>query len=152
MGAEAGTMSSVRNNASVHETTFDMQAWSGWMIFAGLVLLVAGTMRIFDSIWAFTYQGSVPDNLEHALFGHSLSTYGWLWLVVGIVLFVSGAAVMIRSQVARWIGVFAGALGAVSAIWWMPYYPVWSLAYIALGVLVIYALVAHGQRTSVVDS
>ena len=151
MGAEAGTMTSVRNNASVHETRFDMKAWSGWMIFAGLVLLVAGTMRIFDSIWAFTYQGSLPDNLEHDLFGHSLSTYGWLWLVVGIVLFVSGVAVMVRSQIARWIGVFAGALGAVSAIWWMPYYPVWSLAYIALGVLVIYALVAHGQPTSPVD-
>jgi hypothetical protein len=51
------------------------------------------------------------------------------------------------SQVARWVGIAAGAIGAVSAIWWMPYYPIWSLTYIAIGGLVIYALVAYGDRS-----
>ena len=50
------------------------------------------------------------------------------------------------SQVARWVGVFAGAVMAISAIWWMPYYPIWSLTYIALGGAVIYGLTAHGGR------
>ncbi|HVX20742.1 MAG TPA: hypothetical protein VHB02_05295 [Acidimicrobiales bacterium] len=144
MAAEVGTTTRM-GGASPDDVGLGLEAWSGWLIFAGLVLLVAGTMRIFDSVWAFTYNGTLPENLDHALFGRSLSTYGWLWLVVGIVLFVSGCAVMVRSPVARWIGVFAGALGAVSAIWWMPYYPVWSLVYIGLGILVIYALVAHWQ-------
>ena len=40
----------------------------------------------------------------------------------------------------------AGAIAAISAVWWMPYYPIWSLTYIGLGGLVIYALVAHGSR------
>ncbi len=42
------------------------------------------------------------------------------------------------------MGIAAGAIGAISAIWWMPYYPIWSLTYIALGVIVIYALAAYG--------
>jgi hypothetical protein len=53
-------------------------------------------------------------------------------------------AVMSRSQIGRWVGVAAAAIGAISAIWWMPYYPIWSLTYIGLGVVVIYALVAYG--------
>jgi hypothetical protein len=124
----------------------------GWLIFAGVVLMTAGIMRLFDSIWAFSYKGTVPDNLQNALLGHSLNTYGWVWLGIAVVLFLSGMAVMTRSQVARWIGIAAGAIGAISAIWWMPYYPVWSLAYIALGVLVIYALAAHGQKEPALHS
>jgi hypothetical protein len=118
----------------------------GWLVFAGILLMLAGTMRFFDAIWAWTYSGPVPGNLQSALLGHSLTTYGWVWLFIAIILFVSGLAVMVRSQFARWIGIFAAAIGSISAIWWMPYYPVWSLTYIFMGILVIYGLAAHGQR------
>ena len=55
---------------------------------------------------------------------------------------------MARSQFSRWIGIFAGAVMAISAVWWMPYYPVWSLVYIFIGVLLIYGLAAHGSKES----
>jgi hypothetical protein len=116
----------------------------GWVIFAAIVLAVAGVMRIFDAIWAFRYHGVLPQNLEDALFGTSLKTYGWVYLIVGIILIVCAAAVMGGSQLGRWVGIAAGAIGAITAIWWMPYYPIWSLTYIALGVIVTYALAAYG--------
>jgi hypothetical protein len=43
-----------------------------------------------------------------------------------------------------WVGIAAGAIGWISAIWWMPYDPVWSLTYVAIGALVICALAADG--------
>ena len=64
------------------------------------------------------------------------------------VLIGAGLLVLTGSQVGRWIGIVAGAIGSISAIWWMPYYPVWSLAYVAIGALVIYALVLHGGRAT----
>jgi hypothetical protein len=120
----------------------------GWLVFAGIALMVAGVMRLFDAIWAWRVNAhsNLHENLEDAIFGRSISTYGWLWLVVAIILFLAGLAVMARNQIARWVGVFAGALAAISAIWWIPYYPVWSLVYIGIGVLVVYGLVAHGGR------
>jgi hypothetical protein len=121
----------------------------GWMIFAAVALGVAGIMRIFDAIWAFRYHGAVPENLQNALWGTTLKNYGWLWLIVGIILILCAFGVLARSQVSRWIGVFAGAVAAISAIWWMPYYPIWSLTYIGVGIFVIYALVAHGSREPV---
>ena len=107
-------------------------------------------MRVFDAIWAFRYHGVLPSNLEDAIFGHSLKTYGWVYIVVAAILILSALAIiMSRSQIGRWIGVAAGAIMAISAIWWTPYYPIWSLTYIAIGVFVIYALAAHGAREEV---
>ena len=78
----------------------------GWVVFAAIVLGVAGIMRIFDAIWAFRYHGALPENLEGAIFGHSLKTYGWLYLVVAAVLIVCvvpGVSAGRRS--ARWAGI-----------------------------------------------
>ena len=120
---------------------------SGWLTFSGVLLIVAGVMRVFDAIWAFRYNGQVVDNLHDAIFGHSLTAYGWIWLIVGVVLILAGFLVMtpvgLAAQISRWIGVVAAAALAITAISWMPYYPIWSLGYIALAVVVIYGLLAH---------
>jgi hypothetical protein len=118
----------------------------GWILFAAIVLGVAGIMRVFDAIWAFRYHGTLPQNLENAIFGHSLTTYAWIYLIVAAILIVSAFAVLQRSQIGRWVGIIAGAILSISAIWWIPYYPIWSLVYIGVGILVIYALVAYGSR------
>ena len=126
--------------------TFTDEGPSGWLTFAAIVLAVAGVMRIFDAIWAFRHDSALPNGLEDAIFGRSLDTYGWIYLIVAAVLLVSSYFVYQAQQFARWFGVGAAGLAAISAVWWMPYYPVWSLTYIALGSLVVYALVAHGSR------
>ena len=126
------------------------QSGGGWTFCAAVVLGIAGIMRVFDAIWAFRYHGVLPENLENAIFGHSLKTYGWVYLVVAAILILSALAIiMSRSQIGRWIGVAAGAIMAISSIWWMPYYPIWSLTYIGIGVFVVYALAAHGARDEV---
>ena len=51
---------------------------------------------------------------------------------------------MARSQLARWIGYIAAVIGGLSAMTWMPYYPIWSLTYVAMAVLVFYALARYG--------
>ena len=113
-------------------------------MFAAIVLGVAGIMRIFDAIWAFRYHGVLPGNLEAAIFWHSLKTYGWVtswWLPCS-----SYARSWCSAVAKRWAGIAAGAVGCISAIWWIPFYPIWSLTYIAIGVLVIYALAAYGGK------
>jgi len=122
---------------------------SGWRFFAGTVLGIAGIMRFFDAIWAWRYHGAVPNDLEAAIFGHSLKTYGWVYFIVAIILIASSFGVIVGSQLSRWIGIIAGGILAISSIWGMPYYPIWSLTYIAIGALVIYALVAYGGRDAV---
>ena len=88
----------------------------GWLFFAGTVLGLAGIMRIIDAIWAFTYKGALPENLKDGVLGSNLKHYGWAWLIVGAILIVSSFLVIVRSQLARWIGMIAAGIAAISAI------------------------------------
>ena len=86
---------------------------SGWLFFAGTILGLAGFMRIIDSIWAFRYNGAIPDGLKDGVLGDNLNNYAWTWLIVGILLILSSFAVLTRSQFARWVGLFAAAIGGL---------------------------------------
>ena len=121
---------------------------AGWLFFAGTILGLAGLMRILDSIWAFRYHGALPDGLQNSLFGSDLKNYAWVWLGVGIILIVSSFLILVRSQFARWIGYFAAVIGGLSAMTWMPYYPIWSLTYVAIAVMTFYALARYGGRAT----
>jgi hypothetical protein len=107
-------------------------------------------MRILDGIWAVGYNGPVVDDLHDAVFGHSLTTYAWIWLLVGIVLIASGFLVAsntpLATRVRRWIGIVVAGIAAITAATWMAYYPVWSLSYIGLSVLVICGLAVHFEE------
>ena len=124
------------------------QRGEGWVTFAAIILFLGGIMKVFDAIWAFSYHGVVPVNLQGAVFGHTLKTYGWIDLAVAAILILCAAAVMGGSEVGRWAGIVAGAIGAIDAIWWMPYYPIWGFTYIVLGVLVIYGLAVYGGKAT----
>jgi len=148
-------MSSTQMNQAAAVTTDDRleiyndeSAGMGWLFFAGTVLGLAGIMRIIDALWAFRYNGALPENLKDSVLGDNLTTYGWVFLLVGILLIMCSFLVLVRSQFARWIGMIGAGLLTISAVTWMPYYPVWSLMYVGVGVLVIYALAAHGGRVA----
>jgi hypothetical protein len=70
----------------------------------------------------------LSENIEGAIFGTSLK--------ISAALIVHAFLVLSGSRVDRWAGIVADAMGCI-AIWWMPYYPIWSLTYIALSALVI---------------
>ena len=118
------------------------------------MLIIAGIMRVIDAIWAFGYHGAIPDDLKDAILGHSLKTYGWIWLIAGVILIAAGVLVLgpgdrPSAEISRWIGIIAAALAAISAIFVMPYYPVWSLIYIAIAIMVIYGLSArYGEQAA----
>jgi hypothetical protein len=120
---------------------------SGWLTFVGVVLIVTGVMRTLDSIWAFHYNGTPVDKLHGAVLGHSLTTYAVIFLIVGIISVVAGYLVMrpgsLSAEVSRRAGMGVAGFNVILALSWMPYYPVWSLLYIAMGIVIIYALVVH---------
>jgi hypothetical protein len=122
---------------------------SGWLTFSAVILVFAGLMKVFDSIWAFRTKGQLAGELVsggtgHATLGATISNYGWYWLFLGVVLILAGFAVIGGSQVGRWIGIIAAAVGAIGTMAWMPYYPIWALTYFIIAILVMYGLAAHG--------
>ena len=119
---------------------------SGWLAFAAVLLIFTGVMRVFDAIWAFRYNGAIPDHLSDSVFGDNLDNYGWISLVVAAILLFAGFGVLSRLQFARWIGIIAAGIAGLSAITWVWYYPIWSLIYVILAVMIMYALIIYGGR------
>jgi hypothetical protein len=116
----------------------------GWLLFAAIVLMTAGVMRIFDALWAFDKDDELTTNLQVLLFDDSLDAYGWIWLVVGALLVVAGFGVLSGSQPARWFGIFMAAISAISAFLWIYAFPIWSLVSVLISIGVIYALATYG--------
>jgi hypothetical protein len=122
----------------------------GWRMFAATILIFAGIMKLFDSIWAFRSKADLPNSqFVDATLGNSIKNYGWYWLVLGVILLLAGFLVLQRSQFARWIGIIASILTAIGSMAWMPYYPIWALVYVGLAVAVIYALAMYGGREDI---
>lgn len=122
---------------------------AGWLLFSSVMLMMGGVMRIIDALWAFDKDDEIGENLQVILWDDNLTAYGWMWLIVGILLIVSGFGVLSGSEMARWFGIFMAAIAAISSMLWIYAYPIWSLVSTAIAVMVIYGLAAYGGRDNV---
>jgi hypothetical protein len=118
---------------------------NGWLAFAATVLVVSGIFKIFGALWAFKYDDELSHEVQTFLFEHDLIAWSWVWLIVGIVV---GMAVVTGSEIARYVGIFAAAVAAVTFLPWIYYKPTWTVLSVTLVILVIYGLAAHGGRRS----
>ena len=116
----------------------------GWLTFAGVLLLVVGTVNFIEGVAAIGNAHFFVGN-THYVFG-SLNTWGWVALCIGVIQWAVGLGVFVRNQLARWIGVAILSLNSISALLMMPAYPFWSLTIFAMDMLAIYALVAYGKH------
>lgn len=80
---------------------------------------VAGIMPIFDDL-GLPLPRSAADQARRCDLRDQPQDYGWIYLVVAAVLIVCAFLALNRSQLGRWVGIVAGAIGCVSAIRWMP--------------------------------
>jgi hypothetical protein len=124
----------------------DYARGTGWIVFAASILAIGGAFKIFDAIWAFMYDDEVAEPVQTILFEGDLTSWGWVWLTVGILLIVTGAAVATGSQWARWVGIVAASVTAIAVMPWIYFQPLWTMLSVLLMILVIYALAAHGAR------
>jgi hypothetical protein len=111
---------------------------TGWWVFAGTLLLIAGVLNI---IWGIAAIGDAKFFIADQKFIiSSLHTWGWVTLIIGVLQMVAGFSLFSGGGFGRWIGMFAAALSAISALLSIPAYPFWSLCIFALAIIVLYEL------------
>lgn len=121
----------------------------GWAMFAAIMLMIAGMFQIIAGIVALvddTWYVKLPNYTLEL----DITTWGWIHLIAGIVLILAGAGILTGNLAARIVGVIAASLSAIANFAFLPYYPVWSIAIIAVNVTVIWALTAHGRDVEMV--
>jgi hypothetical protein len=121
---------------------------SGWIGFAGIMLIIVGALDIINGLWALDHKDVGGKAVENSslLYEGKLETWGWIFLVWGILLLIAGFLVFGRSQFGRWIGVLAATISIIVNMTWIFAYQEAALIPILLGVLVLYALVVYGGR------
>ena len=127
--------------ARVYES-YEDEAGNGWVTFAGVLLLILGTLNVIEGIAAIGNAHFFVANTHYII--SSLNTWGWVALCIGALQLLVGLAVFIKNQFARWTGVIALGLNAIAQLLMMPAYPLWSLCIFTIDILAIYGLIAYG--------
>jgi uncharacterized membrane protein HdeD (DUF308 family) len=111
---------------------------SGWWVFAGILLIVAGILNIIWGIAAIGDSKFFTDSGTYIISG--LHTWGWIMLILGVLELVAAFSLFAGGEFGRWFGIFVAAFNAVAALLSIPGYPFWSLAVFALSIIIVYKL------------
>jgi hypothetical protein len=121
----------------------------GWVV--GIVFFVAIMMFINGFAQFFAGLAAVLGNVPYAYTSSeqvlelSLTAWGWIQLVLGLVVAGAGVMLLTGQRWARVVAIVLAALSAISNFFVVAQYPFWALLFIMLDILVIYALTAHSQ-------
>jgi hypothetical protein len=116
----------------------------GWIMFASIMLLVAGTWNLIDGILAI---GSSRVYVGHQAFVFSdLKTWGWIITVLGALQLLAAFSIMAGNAFGRWFGIGAASLNAIGQLFFVPAYPWWSISMFTIDILIIYGLAVYGGK------
>ena len=125
---------------------------TGWIIFAGIVMIIAGANMFINGLWALHASSAVAARFKDTLLfsDSNLDTWGWIYVIVGGIVFLAGIFVFLRQRWAVMVGILAATVQAIFAFFWIfsPYWP-GALMIILVDLLVLHALVAYGDRGDV---
>ncbi len=126
-----------------------MREGEGWIVFAWIMLFVAGVMGVIDGIMALSQSSFFTAYGAHYV-ASNLKTWGWVALIIGIVEIAAAFSVMRGGNFGRWTGIIIAALSMFIWLFWIPIVPFWALLIMLLDVLVIYGLAVYGgeRRTA----
>ena len=119
---------------------------AGWLAFAATLLVMSGGFKVLDALWAFKFDDDIKDEMQTVLFAHDPGAWGWLWLVLGVLLIAAGFAVAKGAQWARWFGVVVAGVSLLFNYVWIYFQPIWTLVSTGVLLAVLYALIVYGGR------
>ena len=129
----------------------DEAAGYGWRSFAGIMIIIVGCLNIIDGLVAVIN----ANRIQGVVNGHTtlpittnVQTWGWVVLIVGVVMVFAGFAIFAGATWARVVGVFVAGANLLVQFTYLGHYPFWSFTMILVDVLIIYGLVVHGRPES----
>jgi hypothetical protein len=117
----------------------------GFTVFAAIMMLMVGVFQALQGLIAI-FENEFYVQTRNYLFQFDATTWGWIHLVLGLLVAFAGWGLLSGQTWARVVGITLAALSATANFLFIPYYPFWSLLIITLDIFVIWALTAHGRE------
>ena len=128
----------------------DVTGWVGWVYFAAFLLILNGSFQTIMGIIAlFNSQVYAVVNDTVVLF--NIATWGFVHMLLGIILIAAGSALFTGRLWARIVGVIVATVSILSQLMFISAYPFWSIIAIIIDFAVIYALTVHGAEAAFTD-
>ena len=121
--------------------------WVGWIMFAAFMLITVGAFNVIDGLVAI-FKDEVFVTTGNRLIAFDLTTWGWITLLFGAAQLLAGVALFRGSGWARPVAVVLVILNAIAQLTFLTAFPVWATIVIAMDVLVLWALIVHGDEVS----
>lgn len=116
----------------------------GLTMFAGIIMMLLGVMHILWGLSAVIkdhFFVAAPDQL----IAINVTGWGWIHLILGVVVFVAGYSLFGGAVWARTVAVILASISGIGNFLSIPNYPVWAIVMLALDVFVIWALTVRGR-------
>jgi hypothetical protein len=128
---------------------YDSERGEGWVLFAGIMILLVSILNIFWGISAIA-NAHVVINGNHFIIDHR-NAWGWAILIIGVLQLYAAFSIWSGGAYGRWVGVITASLNGLAVLADMQAYPYWSLAIFTIDILIIYGLVVYGgqRRTAI---
>jgi hypothetical protein len=120
--------------------------WVGWIVFGAFMLVVSGTFQIIWALTALFRDEVFVVGRNGNVINIDYTAWGWIHLIIGVLAFATGLALFTGAYWARSVAVVLCFISAVSQLLVIFSYPVWAVIVIALDILVVYAIIAHGEE------
>jgi hypothetical protein len=122
----------------------DEKRGAGWLLFAGIMILIAGALNLIWGIAAIDDSSFFAPGTKFVFEG--LHTWGWVTLILGVIQIFAAFSVWRGGVFGQFFGIFAASLSAIGALLSIAGYPLWSICIFGIDVLIIYGLAAYGGR------
>ena len=138
----ADDVSQYRSAGRAEETS----GWAaGFILFAAMMMIMAGLFQALAGLVAI-FENEFYVATRNYLFQFDATTWGWIHLLVGVIVALAGWGLLAGRTWARVVGITLAVVSAIANFLFIPYYPFWALTVIALDIFVIWALAAHGRE------
>jgi hypothetical protein len=122
----------------------EASGWAvGFILFAAIMMIMIGIFQAIAGLVAI-FENEFYVTTRNYLFQFDATTWGWIHLIVGLIIVFAGWGLLSGRTWARVVAITLAVLSAIANFAFIPYYPFWALIIITLDVLVIWALAAHG--------
>ncbi len=116
----------------------------GWKSFCGILLIVVGFLNIIDGLVAITHSNQVEAKITNELpLTSNVKTWGWIVLIIGIIVVLAGFGLLAGSTWARVVGILVASVNLIVQLAWLPHNNFWSFTMIILDIIVIYGIAVH---------
>jgi hypothetical protein len=114
-------------------------------VFAGVLMIVGGCFGLLQGL-SLIAKGSFYVQPANYWINTSASTWGWVMLIVGVVVLAAGLGVFSGAAWARWTGITVVSLQALANFLFIPVQPWWAITVILVDLWVIHSLFVHRRE------